>query len=703
MRKPHNIDYSQKILEVKNLKQYFRVGMGKRRIVVKAVDGINFDIYKREVFGLVGESGCGKTTTGRTIIKLYNPTDGEVIYNGKTIGMGYEGYKVEARHVRRTAAKEVLYNRPFKRKKRELREQYKYDIVGINHEIAQEKAQTKAAIDKLYEPLSNYKTALTDLKEEYQLDRADLTYDLNTEKSNILAEGIVPVLADRRHYLRACRDRFKDKASFIASLKIEKLEKDEQIKALRTQYNEEIEGIERDISEKLVQFNIDIDSHEVKKEINIVRKAEIAQKKVDIKEVEEKYALKLKELENEYKENHQKLLENTVDVETLKEQKQTLIEKSNEKLNAFKEAKALRKEQYLEKLNELKADYKENPENYVVNQDEIERIKSEKREKIRELRAKIRVAKFKNKLKEFPEDTEIRLAKLKEAEDKYKVDLKELNSECQQSVEKASEKEKSKVKLSFDQKRLELKKKYEQEIEEIQKTKPSFTNYVSTMQMIFQDPISSLNPRMVVSDIISEGLRIKGERNKTVIRNKVYEVLSLVGLDRGHATRYPHEFSGGQRQRIGVARAIIVNPDFIIADEPISALDVSIQAQVINLLNDLKERFGLTMLFIAHDLSVVKYFSDRIAVMYMGKIVELASSEELFENPLHPYTKSLLSAIPYPDPESERKRERILYNPMMHDYHEDKPVMREIKEGHFIYANDKEYKAYQQELKKGGK
>ena len=226
------------------------------------------------------------------------------------------------------------------------------------------------------------------------------------------------------------------------------------------------------------------------------------------------------------------------------------------------------------------------------------------------------------------------------------------------------------------------------------------TKLVTQIQMIFQDPIASLDPRMTVREIIAEGLIIQGERNKKVIDEKVYEMLELVGLVREHASRYPHEFSGGQRQRIGVARSIIMNPSLIIADEPVSALDVSIQAQVINLLNDLRERFGLTILFIAHDLSVVKYFSDRIGVMYFGKMVELATSEELFRNPLHPYTRSLLSAIPLPDPIYEKNRQRITYNPLAeHDYSVDKPSFREIAPGHFVQCNDAEFEKYKQMLK----
>ncbi|MEH7416369.1 ATP-binding cassette domain-containing protein [Neobacillus drentensis] len=222
------------------------------------------------------------------------------------------------------------------------------------------------------------------------------------------------------------------------------------------------------------------------------------------------------------------------------------------------------------------------------------------------------------------------------------------------------------------------------------------------MQMIFQDPYASLNPRMTVADIIAEGIDIHGlAKTKKDRMERVYQLLETVGLNKEHANRYPHEFSGGQRQRIGIARALAVEPEFIIADEPISALDVSIQAQVVNLMKELQREKGLTYLFIAHDLSMVKYISDRIGVMYFGKMVELAPADELYKNAMHPYTKSLLSAIPLPDPESERTRRRIMYDPNQHNYGENEKVeMREIAPGHLVYCSEKEFEQYKTQYKK---
>lgn len=383
-------DMKTPVLSIRRLKQYFVSGHGKNKMVVKAVDDVSFDIYKGEVFGLVGESGCGKTTTGRTIIKLYEPTDGEVFFFGRRISAGVLGLKEAIRDSQKNITKQI----------RDIRLEESAALQGADRE----------RIEQIREP-----------------------------------------------FRRRINDALKENREFII-------------------------GARKEIADRRRTARPDV----------------------------------------------------------------------------------------------------------------------------------------------------------------------------------------------------ELMKK---------------------MQMIFQDPIASLNPRMTVKEIVAEGLRIAGVRNDDIIVQKVNEVLETVNLLPEHASRYPHEFSGGQRQRIGIARALVVGPELIIADEPISALDVSIRAQVINLLNDLRDQLGLTIMFIAHDLSVIKYFSNRIGVMYYGKLVELASSDELFKNPLHPYTRSLLSAVPLPDPMYERNRRRIIYDPNQHDYKTDLPDLYEITPGHFILANQAELAKYRTELK----
>ncbi len=219
------------------------------------------------------------------------------------------------------------------------------------------------------------------------------------------------------------------------------------------------------------------------------------------------------------------------------------------------------------------------------------------------------------------------------------------------------------------------------------------------IQMIFQDPMASLNERAKVDYIVSEGLyNLKNYKNEEERKEKVEKALLDVGLLPEFLSRFPHEFSGGQRQRIGVARALVMEPELIIADEPISALDVSIRAQVLNLMSELQEEKGLTYLFIAHDLSVVRFVTDRVAVIHKGRIVELAETEKLFKNPLHPYTQSLLSAIPLPDPRLEKKKVLKIYDPGCHDYEIDKADWVEIEEGHFILANKREVEEYEKVL-----
>lgn len=327
-------------------------------------------------------------------------------------------------------------------------------------------------------------------------------------------------------------------------------------------------------------------------------------------------------------------------------------------IQSYKNAISLARKDAREKIQNLNNDSKLNPENKSANDEKIKEIKSQLNEIVKNNKTLIDLCKVDQKYcdKLYAKDL------VKELEEEYK----------------------NKPKDAEYYKSLKIAKK---------------ARLVTQIQMIFQDPIASLNPRMTVQEIIAEGLIIKGITDKAYIQEKVYEILELVGLVKEHATRYPHEFSGGQKQRIGIARAIIMQPDMIIADEPVSALDVSIQAQVINLLNELREKLGLTILFIAHDLSVVKYFSDRIGVMYYGKLVELASSDELFAHPIHPYTRSLLSAIPLPDPVYEKKRVRMVYNPIAeHDYRYDKPTFREIRPNHFVYCNDAEEARYKEQF-----
>jgi oligopeptide transport system ATP-binding protein len=478
------------LLKVEHLCQYFKMGPANE---LKAVDDVNFEIRKGEVFGLVGESGCGKTTTGRSIIRLYDITSGNIIFKGQRIGAGIRSYKDAIRN-----AKE-----------------------NYRRETAEIKAQMKAD-----------GSPDARLKGQKRLEAAEKELSRTIAEQN---ENIRAAKEDQKH----CNQKYAE----------------EQAKKVRQLYEPCLARV-RDAFDKCTDQD-----HTGTAAQNLLRVVKGAAEEV---------------------EKGRRMIDISAAGEMIKAAGTENTDSAG-KDDAYTRASNMRAQ--------LEGQYRE----------------------------------------------DLRLAK------------------------------KDRI--------------------------------MNKMQMIFQDPIASLDPRMTVKDIIAEGLVIRGVRNQKYIDELVYRMLDLVGLVPEHAGRYPHEFSGGQRQRIGIARAIILNPDFIIADEPISALDVSIQAQVINLLNDLRNRLGLTIRFIAHDLSVVKYFSDTIAVMYYGKIVELASSDELFAHPLHPYTKSLLSSIPLPDPEFEKGRTRIVYNPIAeHDYSVDKPVMREIIPGHLIQCNNAEFEKYKAEI-----
>lgn len=452
-------DNRETILRVEGLKQYFKSGFGKNKIVVKAVDDVSFEIKRGEVFSLVGESGCGKTTTGRTIIKLYKSSGGEVFFHDTRVLSDVKAAKKE------------------------------------------------------------YKETVASLKQELELG------NLNQEDFNV--------------------------------------------------------------------------------------------KKVDAQKIL-KQAKRDSNFENIIDDNGKRAIK---EIETFDEY-QTIIDKYSKRLS---DAQTLIST-LTEKLNNL--DAKDDKETYNQTKKELSEAKKE-----------------------------LSLSKLRQ-----KQDISNL-----------------KYRLIHKNKLL-----------------------MRRMQMIFQDPIASLNPRMTVKEIIAEGLRINGFKNEEVIEQRVVEALETVGLVAEHASRYPHEFSGGQRQRIGIARSLVVEPSFIIADEPISALDVSIRAHIINLLNELREEKGITILFIAHDLSVVKYFSDRLAVMYFGKIVEIGDKEKIFSHPMHPYTLSLLDSIPLPDPLYEQRRQASKrYNPMTaHDYSQELPILREIEPDHLVLCNTEEYNKYMKLLGK---
>lgn len=597
------VDYNQKVLEIKDLKKYFFVGAGKNKLTVPAVDGVTFDVYKREVFGLVGESGCGKTTTGRTIIKLYTPTEGSIDINGVTISAGFKGHQLEIKRIKAKMKQAIDSLDASKAQKIALEKEYEQKIYLLKTDIKRLKIEKKNAVKEVQKHVEENKEYMYQQKMELEksIEDSKLNYELAKKELH------------------------------NQTLNQAKVEYDSEVKKLKYNYKKKLEGL---------------------KESAALQKEEI-QRRIELHE--EWYASVLTKLETTYK---------------------PLIEEGSKNLlpqEAYKLELEKLKAKMKQEIESSKAKYKANSQNFVIPD------KSEIKKEISEAKA----------LKEKE------ILEKKEAINKLKDELKSKLSNIPASTSDANNAEKIAEIKENAEKEIEEKKELIKNIKALNRSKEALENS-RKMQMIFQDPISSLNPRMTVKEIVGEGLIIQGGYSDEEITEKVKEVLDLVGLSPDYITRYPHEFSGGQRQRIGIARALIMDPTMIIADEPISALDVSIRAQVINLLTKLKDDLGLTILFIAHDLSVVRFFCDRIAVMYNGKIVEIAESEELFNHPIHPYTVSLLSAIPQPDPDYEKGRKRISYNPMMHDYRINKPELREVAPGHQVLANDEEFKKYKE-------
>jgi len=682
-KKKSVIDYNHKVLEVRNLKQYFKVGVGNRRMTVKAIDGISFDIYKREVFGLVGESGCGKTTTGRTIIKIYNATDGTIKYNGRIIGAGLQGDKQRIRELKQNRKLEIIQQNPLKKKIYELKQKAKSDIHVLNDDINKIRVQTEVEVNKLKAKPAEFSNVLELALHRYETEKNQVLRERKIKLDRISENDIKDAINMYNKTINVIKRKTVDKSKYIKSLQVNKEEIEEAIEEIKTT---EVENLNV-AKEKLLKTIESLDpklvsvyerqvtsNNPVKYVAHVDLKSEIVKNK--IKEIEDYYEKVLVKLKSDYDVELNEISKNKPDKQELKNSINELKANAKQKIKAIQDKINKIKQETKAQILQVKQDAKKEPNKFLVNQSEIDKVKNKYKKLIQEAKEVLREHRYLNKIKETPKEKRARLQKMEELKEAYQKKIVGLSPEAA-----AREKE-----------------AYENEIRKLNESIPNYANTMSTMQMVFQDPIASLNPRMIVKDIISEGLIVRGERDSKLINEKVNKILDIVGLTPDHATRYPHEFSGGQRQRIGIARALITNPDFVIADEPISALDVSIQAQILNLLSDLKNELGLTILFIAHDLSVVKYFCDRIAVMYFGKIVEMASSEELFKNPLHPYTKSLLSAIPQPDPIYEANRSRVVYNPSIHNYTIDKPELVEITPGHFIYANNEELAKYKEEL-----
>ncbi len=540
------------ILEVKNLKQYFDITTGFFKTTpLKAVDNVSFKIKRGETLGVVGESGCGKTTLGRTIINLYKPSSGDVIFEGLNISPYSDLKKIKKEKSFELKSLKYEKNKKIKLKKKELD-----DL---------EKKELEENLDVSRDYQKDLDEFISKTNEQYLID-----------KDNLIKEYDQKYLDKEEEINKAINKAVKAKENALAKLEIvtkesdlESISKvDLELAKLKEEYDEIILKAKEERNNGII----------LAKQNKIKRQAAFNKMKEDYNALEKKLSLELKTSNDEAKEKE---------------------------LNAIKK----------DHLNDILVTKEKNKGAYKVDLSIAKsKFQTAKAKALKDLKKKEYDARRDSKYYSYLDDKE------------------DIIDTCNRSVKRIKSSSRERMK-----------------------------KFRKNCAMVFQDPYSSLNPRMTVQDIIAEPLDVNHlYSTEEERRSKVLHLMKLVGLSPEQSTRYAHEFSGGQRQRIGIARSLAVNPKFIICDEPVSALDVSIQAQVINTFADLQKKLGLTYLFIAHDLLVVRHISNRIAVMYLGKIVEIAETNELFDNPMHPYTTSLLSAVPMPDPNMARENKRII-------------------------------------------
>ena len=651
------------ILEVKNLCQHFSSGHGKNKMVVKAVDDVSFAVRRAETFGLVGESGCGKTTTGRTIIRLYDPTGGEVLFDGRDIS----GKMTKDLRSYLTSNISMIFQDPIESLNPKMTIE---EIVGEGLKVRGQKDR-----DEIHRQV-------VEMLEKVGLVEEHATRYPHEFSGGMRQRAVIATAIACNPNILICDEPTTALDVTIQAQIIELLEQLQKKYRLTIIYITHDLGVVAKVADRIaVMYAGDI---------------------IEIGLCNEIF----------YNPQHPYTWALLSSLPQLGIKGEPLYSIHGTPPNLFKEIKG---DAFAPRNPDaMKVDYEYEPPFFKVSDTHYAKtwLMSDK------------AADYRAELAKAHEQTE----KTEPLPPKDYSNGKKLVSVRNLYVNfKLNRKEFSAVKdVSFDIYEGETfslvgesgsgKTTTGKAIMKICHTSSGdiyydgmkvngkmnnheLTEFRKNVQMIFQDPMASLNERAKVDYIISEGLYnfhlFKNEKER---KQKVIDAMHSVGLMEEYATRFPHEFSGGQRQRIGIARALAVEPRFIIADEPISALDVSIRAQVLNLLNDLKKSRGLTYLFIAHDLSVVRFISDRIAVIHKGRIVELSETEKLFAHPLHPYTKSLLSAIPQPDPLSEKGKKALPYDPACHDYSVDKPEWLELEDGHFVLANNKEAEQYRKEL-----